>query len=65
MTDFRTSDHGTVVLIWPVSTAAHDWVEQNLVAEPWQWFGGALGVDHRFAPDILAEITKAGFAIAP
>lgn len=52
MTDFRILDHGTVVLILPVSQAAHDWIEKNVIAEPWQWFGGALGVDHCFARDL-------------
>ncbi len=36
MTDFRILDHGTVVLIWPVSNAAHDWIEKNVIADPWQ-----------------------------
>ena len=64
MTDFRTANHGTVILIWPVSDAAHQWVEENVITEPWQWFGGALGVDHRFARDLIDGITAAGFEIS-
>ena len=64
MTDFRTADHGSVILIWPVSDAAHQWVEENVIAEPWQWFGGALGVDHRFARDLIDGIAAAGFQIS-
>jgi hypothetical protein len=58
MTDFRILDHGTVILIWPVSDAGHQWVEKNVIAEPWQWFGGALGVD------LIAGIAAAGFEIS-
>ena len=65
MTDFRTADHGSVILIWPVSDAAHQWVEENVIAEPWQWFGGALGVDHRCALDLIDGIVAAGFEISP
>ena len=36
MTDFRTADHGTIILIWPVSDAAHQWVEENVIAAPHQ-----------------------------
>ena len=64
MCDFHISDHGTVILIRPVSEAAHQWVEENVVVEPWQWFGGALGVDHRFARDLLDGIAAAGFEIS-
>jgi hypothetical protein len=65
MTDFRILDHGTVVVILPMSQTAHDWVEENVIAEPWQWFGGALGVDHRCARDLIDGITAAGFQISP
>ena len=65
MTDFRAADHGSVILIWPVSDAAHQWVEENVIAEPWQWFGGALGVDHRCALDLIDGIVAAGFEISP
>ena len=61
MTDFCIADHGSVFLIRPVSEAARQWLDENIVAEPWQWFAGSLAVDHRFARDIVAQITDAGF----
>ena len=61
MSDFLIADHGSVFLIRPVSEAARQWLDANVVAEPWQWFAGSLAVDHRFARDIVAEITDAGF----
>jgi hypothetical protein len=35
MTDFLIADHGSIVSIWPVSMAAREWLDANLVAEPW------------------------------
>ncbi len=64
MTDFTIADHGSVFLIRPVSEAARQWLDENAVAEPWQWLGGALAVDHRFARNIIAELTDAGFKIS-
>ena len=56
MTDFHIADHGSIVTIRPVSEAAREWLDENVDAEPWQWLGGALCVDHRFARDLVDEI---------
>lgn len=64
MTDFTIADHGSVFLIRPVSEAARRWLDENIVAEPWQWLGGALAVEHRCARDIIPELIDAGFAIS-
>jgi hypothetical protein len=42
-------DEGTVVLFVPLDAAAREWLESNVHSEPWQWFGGALAVDRRYA----------------
>ena len=65
MTDFLIADHGSIVSILPVSAAAREWLDANLVAEPWQWLDGAVAVDHRCARDIIAALADAGFAISP
>jgi hypothetical protein len=49
MPDFLIADHGSVVTIAPVSEAARDWIDENVASEPWQWLGGALCIDHRYA----------------
>ena len=65
MTDFLIADHGSIVSILPVSAAARDWLDANIVAEPWQWVDGAVAVDPRCARDIVAELIDAGFALSP
>ena len=65
MTDFRIADHGTVITIRPMNEAACQWLDENTVAEPWQWLDGALCAENRFARDLIDEIADAGFEISP
>jgi len=65
MSDFQIADHGTIILIRPLNEAARQWLDENVVAEPWQWLDGALCADHRLARDLVDEIETAGFAISP
>ena len=65
MSDFQIADHGTIIRIQPMNEAASRWLDENVVAEPWQSLGGALCVEHRFAGDRLDEIAAAGFDISP
>ncbi|MGD9617660.1 MAG: hypothetical protein AB7H90_21595 [Alphaproteobacteria bacterium] len=65
MTDFLIADHGSIVSIRPVSAAAREWLDANIVAEPWQWMDGTVAVDPRCGRDIVAALTKAGLPISP
>jgi hypothetical protein len=53
MPDFHIADHGSIITIAPVSEAARDWIDENVASEPWQWLGGALCVDHRYAGNLI------------
>ena len=37
MSDFSISDHGTVISIRPPNELARQWLDENVVSEPWQW----------------------------
>ena len=65
MSDFSISDQGSIFLIRPLNEAACQWLDENIVDEPWQWVQGALCVEARFARELVAEITDAGFEITP
>jgi hypothetical protein len=65
MSDFRISEHGSILAIKPVSDATRQWLNENVVTEPWQWIDGALCVEFRFARDLIAEIDGAGLRICP
>jgi hypothetical protein len=50
-------------LIRPLNEAARQWLDENVVSEPWQWVHGALCVEARFARDLIIEIAAAGFEV--
>ena len=61
MRDFLFADHGSIIAIVPLTTAAVKWLDDNVVSEPWQWQGGALCLDRRYARDLTDAITAVGF----
>ena len=63
MSDFSISDQGSIFLIRPLNEAARQWLDENVVSEPWQWVQGALCVEACFARDLVIEIEEAGFEI--
>ena len=63
MSDFSISDQGSIFMIRPLNETAQEWLDGNVVSEPWQWVEDALCVETRFARDLLIEIEEAGFEI--
>jgi hypothetical protein len=45
MSDSQIADHGTIISIQPLNEAACQWLDENVVSEPWQWVQGALCVE--------------------
>lgn len=61
--DFLINDQGTIVLLTPQSEAAKAWATEHIHAEPWQMFGPAYAIDHRFAQAILDGIEADGLTV--
>jgi hypothetical protein len=55
---------GTIVTIRPLSQQGCDWIAENVTAEGWQWLGGALCADSRFAFDICQAMQADGLTCA-
>lgn len=56
---FTIEDHGTIVLLYPHTDWASEWVQEHLYSEDGdgpQWWGGAVVIDHRMAPAIIEAI---------
>lgn len=62
--DILIRDEGTIVALSPVTKRGRAWVDDNIQAEPWQWLGGALCVDHRLAQDIIEGMAGDGLRLA-
>jgi hypothetical protein len=58
--DVRIENHGSLVGVQPISAAGRNWINENVASEPWQWFGGALMVEHRYAGAIVAGLNESG-----
>jgi hypothetical protein len=62
--DFLVIDHGSIVAIRPLTEAAEQWLDDNVVAEAWQWLGGSLCVDRRCAAPLIVGIEADGFEVS-
>lgn len=63
-TDVEIENHGTVFRFLPVTAAAREWIDENVEAEPYQWMGPALIVDHRMARDLADGMVRAGLRVS-
>lgn len=61
--DVEITDHGSIVTFRPLTPAAEAWFDQHVQAEPWQWLGSALAVEHRLGSHLLGGILDAGLTI--
>lgn len=59
-TDARVENHGTIVLVRPLTEPALDWLSEHTDGT---WFGNALAVEHRYVSDLVAGLRDAGFAV--
>jgi len=63
MADFTVENHGTIFLVRPLTAEARAWLDSNVVAEPYQWFGPALAVEHRYIENLVEGMTAEGFEV--
>ena len=61
--DVRVAHSGSISLVTPLSTAAREWVRDNVETEGWQWLGGALAVEPRYVDNLLHGMEGAGLTV--
>ncbi len=62
-TDFEASNHGSIVLLKPLSESAMSWVE-NHFPEDALMLAGRYAIELRYAPPIFEWIEADGLTIA-
>jgi hypothetical protein len=62
--DVHIIDNGTIVTFYPCSPDARKWLVEHVVAEPYQWFGGNLCVEHHYADDLINALISEGLSVA-
>jgi hypothetical protein len=58
---FRVEDHGSIVLIRPLTSDVERWFEEH-VPDDAQWFGSALVVEPRYVGPIVTALIDEGYA---
>ena len=61
--DVLVANAGTVFVFTPLTARAREWFVENVQSEPWQWFGNALVVEHRFAWGMGQGLKDAGLVL--
>lgn len=60
--DFVVSNHGSIFLLQPLTTAALAGTDEHLPAERQLW-GSSAVIEHRFIADIVAGIQRDGLVL--
>lgn len=60
--DFRVANHGSIIILTPISLEARDWLSTAVSELAPRWCGG-LAVEPRYIGDIVSGIVDAGFSI--
>ena len=58
---FAVENHGSIVLVRPLSNDVRSWLHDH-TGEESQWFGGALVVEPRYLEPLYLALVEEGFA---
>jgi hypothetical protein len=64
ITDILVENHGSVVLLNPVSDEGRTWLDNNVAAEGWQWIGDALACEPRMVGAVVEGARNDGLEVA-
>lgn len=59
--DFSFENHGSIVLLRPLSATCEEWVEERVGGEETLTFGGAIAIEPRYVAPILEALLAEGF----
>lgn len=59
--DFAVENHGSIVLIRPLTEECRMHLKENVDAEA-QWWSGALTCEPRYVADLVAALVDEGFS---
>lgn len=61
--DFTATNHGSIILLTPVTDEANTWVNEHLQVEGWQTLGTSIAIEPRYFDDIVEGIRNDGLTI--
>jgi hypothetical protein len=63
MSDFQIENHGSIVLLRPLTDAARAWADEHLDSGETQHFGGAVVIEPRYVGAILEGLSDDGLTV--
>lgn len=61
--DILVENHGSVMMIQPLTPAAENWIDENLNPEDWQWLGDAFACEPCCVSNILEGMEADGLIV--
>jgi hypothetical protein len=63
MADVLVENHGSIFVFQAMTAVARDWIDENVVNEETQFWGGGLVVEPRYVLDLTAGMREAGLEV--
>ena len=63
MTDARFHNHGSLIGIVPITTAAQEWIDEHVDTEGFMWLGPVLYAEPRYAHTIATAMIADGLTV--
>ena len=61
--DVLIENHGSVALFTPITPEAHQWVEENVHVESWQWLGCSIACEPRCLEQLVEGMQEDGLVV--
>ncbi len=62
--DVTVANHGSIFMIYPLTQAAKEWVDENVPLEDYQWLGPSFACEHRYVDNLLEGMMNDGLVVA-
>jgi len=61
--DFSVDNHGSIIILTPLTDLAEDWVAEHISQDALAWGSKGVVVEPRYIGDIVSGIVDAGFSV--
>ena len=60
--DLELTDHGSIVMLRPISDEAREWTDEHIPDDA-MWMGGSVAIEPRYVGDIVEGILNDGLTV--
>jgi hypothetical protein len=61
--DVLIENHGSIAMFTPMTPDAHEWVEEHVHVEPWQWIGCSVACEPRCLGQLVEGMRGSGLVV--